>query len=633
MASSIRKMVIRVRDALAWRLHRLLGDRLVYDTLLAAAKRWRRAMRRPVYIAVAGSAGKTTAKELMLGMLSQHGKGVGNVGSFNNIEEIAKALMRVRPWHRFFVTELSEDRPGVMDRPLALVQPSVGIVTVLGDDHLASFDSRDAIAREMSKLVAALPATGTAVLNANDPAVLAMAASSTAKVISYGASASADLRAEDIRSVWPDRLRMTLVYGPRRVPLQTQLCGTHWIPSVLGAVGGGLATGMTLKECAAGLANVAPFTARMQPVSTPDGVTFIRDDFKAPLWTIGACFEFMKLAQAKRKIIIFGTLSDYGGGSGASKKYAEVARGAQEVADVTIFVGPWASSAHKARQPGDKDSLLAFSQVRDASAYVNSISRAGDLILLKGTNKQDHLIRMILARGEGVACWRDDCERQFFCDECPDRHKPSGAQSSLSLPIGEYPKPSAPTTRVINIHPEQTVIVGLGNPEPEYANTPHNVGYAVVEQLAASIGLAWNVTQDASIAQGSLDGQQVCLVKVMTPMNLTGAGLRRLVEGMSFSPSQCILVFDDLDLPLGAIRTRLGGSAGGHRGVASILEAFQTDAFRRVKVGVGQAGTKVNRAEYVLTPFAGATADAADLAVRAATTRAREMLASRPKAP
>lgn len=631
MRKHIRNIVSRLWDGLAWRLHRLLGDRVVYGSLLAAARRWRRAMRQPVYIAVAGSAGKTTAKELMLGMLSHRGKGVGNAGSFNNIEEIAKALLRVRPSHRFFVTELSEDRPGVMDRALALLRPSVGIVTVLGDDHLASFDSRGAIAGEMAKLIATLPATGTAVLNADDPTILAMTARSAAKVILYGTSPSADLRAEDISSIWPDRLRMTLVHGAERAPLQTQLCGEHWIPSVLGAVGGGLATGMTLNGCAAGLAKVAPFPARMQAVETPDGVTFIRDDFKAPLWSIGACFAFMKAARAKRKIIVIGELQEVG--PRKADKYVKTAILAQSISDVTIFVGPWASSVLKARQSGAEKTLRVFNHVRDASDYLNAILREGDLVLLKGANKQDHLIRMILARGEGVACWRDDCERQSFCDECPERHKPSGSPPSLPVPLGAEPTPPAARARVNQTIAEQTVIVGLGNPEPAYANTPHNIGHAVVEQLAASIGLAWDATEDASIAQGSLDGQPMCLVKVMTPMNLTGAGLRRLVELMAFDSSQCILVFDDLDLPLGSIRTRMGGSAGGHRGVASILEAFQTDAFRRVKVGVGQAETKVNRAQYVLTPFAGAAADAAGLAVRAAATRVRELLASQPKAP
>ena len=111
--------------------------------------------------------------------------------------------------------------------------------------------------------------------------VLAMAAKSIARVITYGLSPNAELRAEEISSVWPERLQMTLVRGSERVKLSTQLCGTHWVPSVLGAIGGGLAAGMTLDECAKGIASVAPFDGRMQPVTTSDGITFIRDDYQS----------------------------------------------------------------------------------------------------------------------------------------------------------------------------------------------------------------------------------------------------------------------------------------------------------------------------------------------------------------
>ena len=112
----------KVRSAVAWRLHRLLGDRLINRALLTAAKYWRSTVRTPVYVAVAGSAGKTTAKELMLGMLARKGKGVGNTGSLNNDIAIAMALLRARPFHTHFVTELSEDRPGAMDRSLRLLR-------------------------------------------------------------------------------------------------------------------------------------------------------------------------------------------------------------------------------------------------------------------------------------------------------------------------------------------------------------------------------------------------------------------------------------------------------------------------------------------------------------------------------
>ncbi len=622
MLTPITKTLLRTRDAIAWRLHRMLGDKVVYGSLLASARLWRRLLRKPIFIGVAGSAGKTTAKELMLGMLAHHGKGVGNIGSFNNIEEIAKAILRARPWHSFFVTELSEDRPGVMDGPLELVRPTVGIVTVVGDDHLTVFASRQGIAKEMGKLVASLPTTGTAVLNADDPAVLAMASACAAKILTYGLSPDAQLRAEDISSSWPDRLQMTLVHGSERVKLVTKLCGTHWIPSVLGAIGGGLATGMTLQDCATGLAKVAPFNARMEPITTSDGVTFVRDDFKAPLWTISACFEFMKVARAKRKIIVIGELQEVGPRKG--EKFLKTAILAQEIADITVFVGPWASSVLKARRPDNVDSLRAFSHVRDAADYVNSVTREGDLVLLKGANKQDHLLRIILARNGGVNCWRDDCARILFCNECPDRMKYSGAPL-LQQPSATASPVAAPGSDRVILEPDEQVVVGLGNPERRYTNTPHNIGYEVLDHLATSLGLTWNANAHALIARGSMQGHRVCLVKVQSAMNLTGGQLKQLSESMPFNPTQCILVYDDLDLSLGTVRTRMSGSAGGHRGVASILEAFQTDSFRRVKVGVGQTHSGLPKAEYVLQPFDATSAETVEKAIAAAMVRVLEI--------
>ena len=105
----------------------------------------------------------------------------------------------------------------------------------------------------------------------------------------------------------------------------------------LGAIGAGLATGMTLHECAAAIAAVAPFEGRMQPVTTPDGVSFMRDDMKATLWTFDTCFDYLQAAQAKRKFIVIGELSEVR--TEKSVAYRRIAAKAQTVADVTVFVG------------------------------------------------------------------------------------------------------------------------------------------------------------------------------------------------------------------------------------------------------------------------------------------------------
>lgn len=495
-----------------------------------------------------------------------------------------------------------------MDQPLALVRPTIGIVTVIGNDHLTSFASAEDIVAETAKLVASLPPGGTAVLNADDEHVSAMSKNCEANVITYGTSPDAKLRAEDISAIWPDRLEFSVSWGADEARVRTQLCGAHLLSSVLGAIGGGLATGMTLKECAEGIAGAVPVDGRKQPVESTDGVTFIRDDFKAPLWSLDTCFDFMRTARAKRKIFVIGELSDVGSEKG--NRYAKVASLAQGIADVTVFVGPWASSALKARKQADEDSLRAFSHVREAAAYVNSITRSGDLVLLKGSNKQNLLLRIVLARSETISCWRDDCGRNSFCYECPHKARPAGNHAAVPVP-----DKADSTARLVHeslpaVAPDEHVVVGLGNPEPSYSGSPHNVGHAVVDRISVSLGLEWFETDEAWIARSSTAGRRTHLVKIKMAMNHSGIGLKQLAERLSFKPEQCILVFDDIDLPIGTVRLRTTGGAGGHRGVASILEAFQTDAFRRIKVGVGKQGAKLNRIEYLLEPF-----DTADRAV------------------
>lgn len=593
--------ITRLRTALAWRIRRVVGDARVDRGIVAVAKKWRPFLEKPVFIGITGSGGKTTTKELLIGILSHRQVGIGTIQSLNALPEVAKVILRVRRRHDYCVAEVSEDRPGAMDSVLGLLQPSIGIVTVIKDDHLAAFASREALAAEMSKLVTALSATGTAILNADDEEVLSMRALCKARVITYGIAPAADLRAEDVSSAWPDRLQMTLVHDSERVRVVTQLCGVHWVPAVLGAIGGGLATGMTLQECATAIATVPPFEGRMQPVTTPKGVTFIRDDFKAPLWTLDACFQFLKHASANKKYVVIGEISDIA--LSKEKAYANCAALSQKNADVSIFVGPWASAALKAQNNAMDGRLRIFNRVSDASAYINSAALKGDLVLLKGTNKKDHLLRIILEGSNEVACWRDDCDRQMFCNTCSHRMQPSG-----------FPTLKKESTDSLNATPEakhthfaleanEQVIIGLGNPGEQFDNTPHNVGYQAVDQVATVLGLVWTKGADAWMARGELNGKTICLIKIAAPMNLIGDSLRQLGADMGFKPQQCILIFDDLDLPIGSVKTRQRGSAGGHKGVASILEAFQTDEFRRIKIGVGQAEYKTSRSEYVLTPF------------------------------
>jgi PTH1 family peptidyl-tRNA hydrolase len=149
------------------------------------------------------------------------------------------------------------------------------------------------------------------------------------------------------------------------------------------------------------------------------------------------------------------------------------------------------------------------------------------------------------------------------------------------------------------------LIVGLGNPGSEYASHRHNVGFQVVQALASahSLTFARRRRAKARVAEGRIGLRQVLLAKPQTFMNLSGKAVGRLSRTHEI-PSECILViYDDLDLPLGRLRLRPEGGSGGHQGMHSIIEALGTRAFPRLRVGIDRPPGNMDPANYVLQPF------------------------------
>jgi aminoacyl-tRNA hydrolase len=373
------------------------------------------------------------------------------------------------------------------------------------------------------------------------------------------------------------------------------------------------------------VATVEPFQARMSPVVQPDGVVFIRDDVKAPLWSLSTSLDFMRCARATRKIAVIGTLSDF---AGAERGYVQAARQALDAVDHAIFVGRWAPKALRARRDPHDDRVLAFQTVEQVSRHLDTFLRPGDLVLLKGSNTADHLVRIALARTSPVRCWRSDCRKLAFCNTCAlltvparDSGAASAARSSTDTASAERSDvPSGPLA----------VVVGLGNPGDRYRDTPHNVGQRVLDEVARRLELPWVAGRTATIAEGSWRGLTLKLVKPAAFVNETGAVLARLADELVFTADECILVYDDLSLPLGSVRSRMQGSDGGHRGVRSILLSFGTEAVRRIKIGVGKDGDRGREVERVLSPF---SPDEIPLVTRACAEAADRLLEMVLKAP
>ncbi len=578
----------------------------------------RRRLGKTTFVAVTGSAGKSTTTFLSMAVLGSAGKIRRSSGTLNDFDHINRLVIATPPDDDFSVIEVSAGRPGAMDQPLGIVRPVIGVVTSIGTDHMKAFQSVEAIAEEKSKVVSCLPAEGTAVLNADDPLVLAMKARCAAKVITYGRAPDAVLRAEDVHSAWPERLCFTAVYQGESVEVRTRLCGTHWTTAVLAALAVGLAAGIPLAQAAEAIAAVEPHPSRMYPVSSNDGITFIMDDWKASLWTFPTVFDFLKAAQAERKVMIIGTLSDYTGT--ATARYRETADKALEVAEHVIFVGPQATLALRAKRAENAHRLHVYTAMKPAAGFLRSLLQEGDLVLLKGSMNADHLGRLAHHWLDPISCWRMDCRKNMRCERCvalrADVGKPAAGPTAGAVQSAKVPDCQGP----------YEIFVGIGNPGDRFMNSPHNLGFEVLDKLAGKLDLAWRDFGDCLVAQLRLKTKTLLLIKPQEKVNHTGKSLERLSGALGFAAEDCLLVHDDTHMPLGKLRYRGRGSDGGHKGVRSALVTFQTDRFRRLKIGVSLDGSRNPPTSYLISPFAPEAAAVVAPAIDAAVERLLETL-------
>ncbi len=149
------------------------------------------------------------------------------------------------------------------------------------------------------------------------------------------------------------------------------------------------------------------------------------------------------------------------------------------------------------------------------------------------------------------------------------------------------------------------LVVGLGNPGPNYAKTRHNVGFMVADILAGRLGDGFKVHKKsgAEVATGRLAGRAVVLAKPRVYMNESGRQVGPLAKFYSVSPADIVVIHDELDIDFGRIRLKRGGGEGGHNGLRSVASALGTKDFQRVRIGIGRPPGRQDPAAYVLQPF------------------------------
>jgi UDP-N-acetylmuramoyl-tripeptide--D-alanyl-D-alanine ligase len=285
----------------------------VEDTLLALqtlATGVRRIWAKPL-IGVTGSTGKTTTKEAIAQVLSARFRVLKSEGNFNNHFGLPLMLLKIEPEHDVAVIEMGMSHAGEIAALAKIAQPEIGVVTNVAPVHLEFFDSIAGIARAKYELIEALPASGVAVLNADDEYVSQFGRDFRGKVLLYGQRASADVRAENIQARGAEGSTFDVVVGSCREKAVLHLMGTHNIYNALAAVAVGLARGLTPSEAVGALASLKPPEKRGQVVKLGN-ITVINDCYNCNPKALEAMVDTLAAMPAQRRVVVAGAMLELG---------------------------------------------------------------------------------------------------------------------------------------------------------------------------------------------------------------------------------------------------------------------------------------------------------------------------------
>ncbi len=361
-----------------------------------------RRLRGLTVIGITGSSGKTSTKDMLAHTLAGIGPTVASPGSFNNELGYPYTVLRADETTRFLVLEASARGVGHIRYLTEIAPPRIGVELNVGTAHLGEFGSRTAIAQAKGELVEALPpadAGGVAVLNADDPLVLAMAARTRARTVTVGQASAADVRAEDVDSDELGRARFTLRTAGEAVGVRLGFVGRHHLSNALAVAAVALECGMAPEEIAAALGSARPASRwRMELTVRPDGVVVLNDAYNANPESMRAGLEALaSIARARRErggrsFAVLGPMAELGQAGGA--EHEEVGRAAVRL-DIcrVIAVGEDARPIHhgsvlEAAASGDGPWTGESSWVPDAAAAIADLRaelRPGDVVLVKAS--------------------------------------------------------------------------------------------------------------------------------------------------------------------------------------------------------------------------------------------------------
>jgi UDP-N-acetylmuramoyl-tripeptide--D-alanyl-D-alanine ligase len=346
--------------------------------------RYRRDFELPV-IAVGGSNGKTTAKELIASVLRQKKATLCCEASFNNAIGVPLTLLRLESSHQAAVLEAGSNHPGELAPLVQMIAPSHGVVTNIGREHLEFFGDLAGVAREEGMMAEGLSAAGTLFINGDDGWSESIARRTPARVVRAGLNEGNDYRAVDIRgddtgSVFTVRCGQARLDGEYRI----QLLGRHQVANSLFALAAGAELGLDRAQIERGLALCAPSKMRLQ-LGHAGGVRVLDDAYNANADSMLAALETLRaLPCPGRRVAVLGDMAELGESSGPA--HAEVGRRAAELGlDQLFTVGTRAAELAAAARAGGLRNVVEFPEADGAAQAVNDFARPGDVVLVKAS--------------------------------------------------------------------------------------------------------------------------------------------------------------------------------------------------------------------------------------------------------
>jgi UDP-N-acetylmuramoyl-tripeptide--D-alanyl-D-alanine ligase len=336
---------------------------------------------------------------------------------------LAWKVFQIRPGQRHAVIEVGISRRGQMRKYARFLKPDIVVVMSIGSEHNRSLGALEETRNEKAEMIRALPVSGLAVLNGDDPQVRLMARETGARVTTFGLDPGCDVTASDVVLDWPAGTRFTLIVKGQARAAGTRLIGRHLVYAPLAAAATSAEEGIPLDDIVGRLAAVPPAPRRMQPDALENGAVILRDEFKSTVESVDAAFAALAEIKAGRRFAVLGDISQPHGSPYPC--YRRLGRLCAETCERVVFVG-WSGKfkplARSVRAGGGPPGLLVFAKrdVLAAADILRSELRAGDVVLLKGRASQK-LERVALAlQGRRVRCRRPECRFKLQdCGRCP----------------------------------------------------------------------------------------------------------------------------------------------------------------------------------------------------------------------